>query len=173
SGLASQGIDVRAGIVDRSFHGEISILLINNTREAFSVKINDRIAQVIFQRIATQIELSEVDSFECLPKSVRGGNGFGSSGIATKAISLTGPVATSMQHKILSEAHVLGHYQGATLAAAVQAGGHEWDSLDNDAKAIADACPQCQAFSKKRTAYAPLMPITAKKLMDHIAIDLA
>ncbi|KAJ2465339.1 hypothetical protein GGI03_002715, partial [Coemansia sp. RSA 2337] len=55
--LASQGIDVRAGIVNRSFHGKICMLLIDNTHEVFSVKTNDCITQVIFQHIAVQTEL--------------------------------------------------------------------------------------------------------------------
>ena len=76
SGLASKGKDVGAGVIDSSYRGEIKVLLINSTSEAFGVGIGDRIAQIIFEKHFS----FEMNKVETLSASDRGANGFGSTG---------------------------------------------------------------------------------------------
>lgn len=73
SGLALRfGLDVLAGVVDYGFSNEIGVILINFGREAYTVRPDDKIAQLVITPIYSP-NTSEV-SVE------RGLNGFGSSG---------------------------------------------------------------------------------------------
>src|SRR5215510_8369522 len=51
SGLAlNHGIDVGAGVIDRSYRGEVKIVLFNHSKRAFPVHRGDRVAQLICER---------------------------------------------------------------------------------------------------------------------------
>lgn len=77
SGLAAKHcIHVGAGVVDSSYRGEIKVVLFNLCDKEFAVSAGDRIAQLVITKIATP-DITEV---EVLPESVRGTDGFGSSG---------------------------------------------------------------------------------------------
>lgn len=79
SGLSlNQQIDVCAGVIDSDYRGEIKVLLHNHGQTPFIIKKGDKIAQLICEKISipTLIEVSE------LPSSLRGSNGFGSSGMS-------------------------------------------------------------------------------------------
>lgn len=81
SGLALRhGITVlnAPGTVDADYRGEISVLLINHGREAFTINRGDRIAQMVVARVADVAWREELN----LPGSVRGQGGFGSTGRA-------------------------------------------------------------------------------------------
>ena len=86
SGLAAKhGIHVLAGVIDYNYTGEIIVLLTslkkNNT---FEVKVGDKIAQLILEKISDINECKWVDSNSTnsvdLPKLTRNNCGFGSSG---------------------------------------------------------------------------------------------
>lgn len=77
SGLAvKSGIDVGAGVIDSTYTGVIKVLLFNFGENPFEVKVGDRIAQLICEKIG-HFEIREVDN---LNATSRGNNGFGSSG---------------------------------------------------------------------------------------------
>ena len=79
SGLAAKkGISVlnTPGTIDSDYRGEIKIILINLSKKPFIIKSGDRIAQMILCPVAKG-KLKEVKN---LPKTVRGGGGFGSTG---------------------------------------------------------------------------------------------
>lgn len=77
SGLAvKHGIDVGAGVVDADYRDEVRVVLFNFGSEPFEIKVGDRIAQLVFERIADP-RIVEVD---VLSGSDRGG-GFGSTGL--------------------------------------------------------------------------------------------
>ena len=80
SGLAyKKGIDVGAGVIDEDYRGEVGVILFNFGEQAFEVKVGDRIAQLILERIvAPPIELVVGE----LPRTNRGSGGFGSTGVA-------------------------------------------------------------------------------------------
>ena len=77
SGLALKGVLVAnsPGTIDPGYRGEIKVILVNVTTQAYTVKAGDRIAQMIIARYES-IEWEESE----LPESQRGAGGFGSSG---------------------------------------------------------------------------------------------
>lgn len=81
SGLANKhGISIvnAPGTVDAGYRGELMINLINLDRtETFSAPAGSRIAQLVIQEVA-KVEFVEVEE---LTESLRGTNGFGSTGI--------------------------------------------------------------------------------------------
>lgn len=82
SGLAAKhGITVlnAPGTIDSGYRGEIKVLLWNTSTLDFRVRAGDRIAQMVVQEFVT-VELFDVES---LDESERGGNGFGSTGVAS------------------------------------------------------------------------------------------
>jgi dUTP pyrophosphatase len=79
SGLSvKNSIDVGAGVVDYDYRGEVFVCLINNsTTKIFEIKIGDRIAQAILEKIERFDSIIEVSE---LTETVRGIGGFGSTG---------------------------------------------------------------------------------------------
>lgn len=80
SGLAARhGVTLvnAPGTVDAGYRGEIKVTLINtDAKESFRLRRGDRVAQLVVQRV----ERAAFYEVERLPGSVRGGNGFGSTG---------------------------------------------------------------------------------------------
>lgn len=64
------------GLIDSDYQGELKISCWNRNNEHFTIHPGDRIAQLVFLHIA-QAQLEVVDDFS---ESLRGQNGFGSSG---------------------------------------------------------------------------------------------
>lgn len=80
SGLAiSNGVTVlnSPGTVDADYRGEIKVILVNLSREPFTVHPNDRIAQLVLAKV----ERAELKQVEELSSTERGTSGFGDSGI--------------------------------------------------------------------------------------------
>ena len=86
SGLAyKHGITVlnSPGTIDSDYRGEIKVLLINHSNEAFNIKKGDRIAQGVLAKViqADIIEVKEIN------KTSRGDKGFGSTGGVSESSS--------------------------------------------------------------------------------------
>lgn len=80
SGLAAKhGITVlnAPGTIDSGFRGELKVILINHGTDSYSVSRNDRIAQLVIQKVE-EAEFVMVDE---LSSSERGLDGFGSTGV--------------------------------------------------------------------------------------------
>ncbi|GMI91249.1 DUTP-PYROPHOSPHATASE-LIKE 1 [Hibiscus trionum] len=78
SGLAwKHSIDVGAGVIDADYRGPLGVILFNHSDVEFEVKVGDRIAQLIIEKIMTPdvLEVEDLDS------TTRGGGGFGSTGV--------------------------------------------------------------------------------------------
>ena len=78
SGLAwKHSIDVGAGVIDADYRGPVGVILFNHSDVDFEVKLGDRIAQLIIEKIVTPdaVEVEDLDS------TVRGEGGFGSTGV--------------------------------------------------------------------------------------------
>jgi dUTP pyrophosphatase len=77
SGLALRHcIQINAGVVDQDYRGNIIVILYNAAIEPFLIKKGERIAQLILEKIDTP-ELIQVDR---LDDTLRGADGFGSTG---------------------------------------------------------------------------------------------
>jgi dUTP pyrophosphatase len=90
SGLALRfGVTVlnAPGTVDADYRGEVGVILINHGDQPFTVERGMRIAQLVVAPY-TRAAWSLID---CLPDTVRGGGGFGSTG---------GHVETKIQTKV-------------------------------------------------------------------------
>lgn len=80
SGLAAKkGITVlnAPGTIDADYRGEVCVILVNLSNEAFTVEKGERIAQLVLARH----EVIEWESSESLADSERGTGGFGSTGV--------------------------------------------------------------------------------------------
>ena len=79
SGLAAKNnISVlnTPGTIDSDYRGEIKIILFNHGTINFTIKNNDRIAQMIL----TPVHKMTLEEVENLPNTLRGKGGFGSTG---------------------------------------------------------------------------------------------
>ena len=64
------------GTIDADYRGEIKILMVNISNEAYTVKPAERIAQMVI----AQHEQAEWTQVEVLNETIRGAGGFGSTG---------------------------------------------------------------------------------------------
>jgi dUTP pyrophosphatase len=64
------------GTIDADYRGEIGVILVNLSRDSFTINPGERIAQMVIARHET-VEWEEVDS---LDDTARGEGGFGSTG---------------------------------------------------------------------------------------------
>lgn len=80
SGLSDHNIISKRGIIDASYVGELDIKLFNFSDSIYTIKVGDRIAQIILCKQYTA-EFEDVTQRGFDPEySLRGENGFGSSG---------------------------------------------------------------------------------------------
>lgn len=77
SGLSSQGILCHFGTIDSNYRGEIGIILTNLSLREVKINKFDRIAQAVLMKV----ERAEIENVTVLSETVRGTNGFGSTGI--------------------------------------------------------------------------------------------
>ncbi|KAG2498193.1 hypothetical protein HYH03_003947 [Edaphochlamys debaryana] len=78
SGLAVKNfIDTGAGVIDEDYRGNVGVVLFNHSDKDFEVKVGDRVAQLILERIV----VPDVDEVEELDATDRGANGYGSTGV--------------------------------------------------------------------------------------------
>ena len=79
SGMAAKhGITVlnTPGTIDADYRGEIKVILVNLSNEAFEIVPGERIAQMVFAKHET----AEFEEVESLDETQRGQGGFGSTG---------------------------------------------------------------------------------------------
>ena len=79
SGLAAKssiGVLNTPGTIDSDYRGEIKIILFNHGKEDFTINNNDRVAQMVLMPILK----AEFEEVEDLPETLRGSEGFGSTG---------------------------------------------------------------------------------------------
>lgn len=76
SGLASQGVTVRGGVIDSNYRGEVKVLVRVESDEGWPHFVGDRIAQMLIVPVPT-VWVEEVAE---LSPSDRGAAGFGSTG---------------------------------------------------------------------------------------------
>jgi dUTP pyrophosphatase len=76
SGLAAkQSIDIKAGVIDGDYIGNIAAIIHNSGSETFNIHIGDKIAQMVFTNLTTPI----IQPVDTIHTTQRGTQGFGSS----------------------------------------------------------------------------------------------
>ncbi len=77
SGLAyKKGVCILGGVVEHTYRGDYGVIFLNTSSEDIEIEAGQKIAQVVVAPVAT-VEIEEVEE---LGKSVRGADGFGSTG---------------------------------------------------------------------------------------------
>ncbi len=71
------GVHVLAGVVDSNYRGEVGIVMINLGEEDYEIRVGDRVAQMLLEKVE-RVEFEEASELE---DSLRGTGGFGSSGV--------------------------------------------------------------------------------------------
>lgn len=85
SGLAlKHGLSIvnAPGTIDSGYRGEVKALLINLGQEPVQIKVGDRIAQLVVQKVEL-CPVVAVENIEDLGDSLRGSGGYGSTGTAS------------------------------------------------------------------------------------------
>ena len=77
SGLSSKGVIVILGTIDSNYRGEVCAVIQNNSSDDFKIKVGDRICQMKIDRVEPVV----FDKVEELSDTLRGCNGFGSTGV--------------------------------------------------------------------------------------------
>ena len=78
SGLFSKyGITINFGTIDSDYRGEILVLVINLSKNNFTIERGMRIAQIVFNKFEKVNLISKIE----LDSTIRGKGGFGSTGI--------------------------------------------------------------------------------------------
>jgi hypothetical protein len=67
-------MDVKAGVIDADFTGNIMVVLENSGKNPFTIQTGDRITQMVYTHIATP----ELEETQNITPTDRGNNGFGS-----------------------------------------------------------------------------------------------
>lgn len=80
SGLSSKGIVAILGTVDSNYRGDIGVILMNCSYGTYTVDVGDRIAQLVLCKVA-HADIEECPQGEQLSETVRGADGFGSTGV--------------------------------------------------------------------------------------------
>jgi len=82
SGLARKhgiGLVNAPGTIDADYRGEVEVLLVNLSRESYTLRPRDRVAQLVIAPV-TRVRLAAVETAEELGSTTRGDGGFGSTG---------------------------------------------------------------------------------------------
>ncbi|KAG9290352.1 hypothetical protein G9A89_007083 [Geosiphon pyriformis] len=88
SSLASKGINIRGGVIDAGYTGDITIMLQNETDKPFKIEHAEKIAQAIYLPLINISGLQSVNNREQLGKSERETQGFGSTGRFTVPVNI-------------------------------------------------------------------------------------
>jgi dUTP pyrophosphatase len=76
SSIGSAGIKTLGGVFDAGYRGEVLIIVHNLTKTSVTFAHGQKIAQVLIQKV----ELPEIVEVDSLDDTLRGANGFGSTG---------------------------------------------------------------------------------------------
>lgn len=78
SGVAAKGgVKTMGGVIDASYRGEVQVILSNLSDEAYKIEKGAKISQILIQKV----ELTEVCEVAELDATIRGEDGFGSTGL--------------------------------------------------------------------------------------------
>lgn len=78
SGLAAKaGLKTMGGVIDAAYRGEIMVIVANLSDTLYKIEKGSKIAQLIIQKV----ELTEVCEVSELDDTIRGKDGFGSTGL--------------------------------------------------------------------------------------------
>ncbi|MCF7816117.1 MAG: dUTP diphosphatase [Candidatus Pacebacteria bacterium] len=78
SGLSQKyGLKTLGGVIDSEYRGEIIVGMVNLGQDSYTIQVGDKIAQILIQKV----EHPSIEEVTSLEETLRGENGFGSTGI--------------------------------------------------------------------------------------------
>lgn len=77
SSMAMNNIDVKAGVIDCDYRGEVKVLLHNSGVHDYHINVGDRVCQMLIHKVID----CNVEVVTCLSATKRGEGGFGSTGL--------------------------------------------------------------------------------------------
>jgi dUTP pyrophosphatase len=78
SGIAlKSGLKTMGGVIDSNYRGEIGVIVCNLSQKEYKINKGDKIAQMLIQKVKCPI----IEEVENLDDTIRGEDGFGSTGL--------------------------------------------------------------------------------------------
>ena len=114
---------VGAGVIDSDYRGEIGVLLFNQGQEDVVIKIGDRVAQIIFEKIS----VPKIEKAAELPQTSRGDAGFGSTG----SVNFVSKLVTKEQEEAVWREHNPAHWGAEKIFWALKKE-RDCDSIKSD-----------------------------------------
>ena len=108
SALATKGLEVGAGVVDRDFRGEIKVLIHNRSGMEFWVRTGDQVAQLIVEKVM-EVQVTEVEN---LTATTRGVTSLSHTNVADPSIGITSFSSRGLR----KVGRVIGSYEGGSSA---------------------------------------------------------
>ncbi|KAG9302674.1 hypothetical protein G9A89_007378 [Geosiphon pyriformis] len=108
SSLAKKGINIREGIIDAEYIGNIITMLQNDSEKAYIIEPNEKIAQTIFLPLVKIAQLVSVRKREELSITVKKIQGFGSMGRIDVPVNMT-------EKKIVDKGEIISIHQSISI----------------------------------------------------------
>ncbi|KAG9286379.1 hypothetical protein G9A89_014545 [Geosiphon pyriformis] len=108
SSLAKRGINIRGGIIDTGYVGNIIAMLQNDSEKAYIIELNKKIAQAIFLFLVRVAQLVSVGKREELEITARGIQGFGSTGRIDVPVNMA-------KEKIVGQGEIISTSQAISI----------------------------------------------------------
>ena len=108
SALATKGLEVGAGVVDRDFRGEIKVLIHNRSGMEFWVRTGDQVAQLIVEKVM-EVQVTEVEN---LTATTRGVTSLSHTNVADPSMGTTSFSSRGLR----KVGRVIGSYEGGSSA---------------------------------------------------------
>ena len=100
--LVNHLVTVDGGVIDSDFRGIVKVILVNLSNKSFTVRLGDRIAQVVIME-KYNVKFEKVTDKSLLGATKRGSSGFGSTGLSViKKTKLDDWLTESNDKKIVS-----------------------------------------------------------------------
>ena len=82
SSISEQGLLIHPGVIDKTYEGNIKVLVWNTNMDTFRIPRNVKICQLVFLHFEQNCHILELPKFQMPMISARGDKGFGSTGVS-------------------------------------------------------------------------------------------
>ena len=135
-----KGLGVGAGVIDFDYRGEIKVLLLNHSGNAYQIHKGDRIAQLILEKIKI-VDIEEVGE---LTKTDRSNKAFGSTNLVRK-IKKESLITEGELKQLVWQEHLKAHWGPKKIYWALQK-----NRTPVKMKIVKEICDECEICAKFR-----------------------
>ncbi|KAG9289450.1 hypothetical protein G9A89_008011 [Geosiphon pyriformis] len=108
SSLAKRGINIRGGIIDAEYVGNIITMLQNDSEKAYIIELNEKIAQVIFLPLVKIAQLVSMENRKKLGITAKGIQEFRSMGRINILVNM-------MKEKVIDKKEIISTHQSISI----------------------------------------------------------